>query len=243
MTKRRIVLILLLCFLIGGLTSLTLFQTRSFAGDSGRSEKMSDAQSRREFEKRKRELDLERRKRRQESKKEFEQKMRESAKEGRGPLISKEQRREQIAERSRNFFNEKLALGATEEQWELIKAKLEKVRRLRRLTYSSFVGVSIAGGPNDNGKRATPPHFEWDVSWKNKPRKEVTEAQWLARQIVGLLQRESTTPEALKIKINALREARKKEAKIKEQWAESKRELRELLTPRQEAVLVLMSWL
>lgn len=240
MTKRKMVLILFCCFSIGGLVGTTLFQTRSFAGNSGRSEKMIEAQMRRETEKRMRQRDLERRKEIAQRKQENAQKMRELAKEGRGPLISKEQRQEQIAERNRNFFNEKLALGATEEQWELIKEKLEKVRRLRRLTYSSFVGASIAGDPNGNGKRATPPHFEWDVSWKNKPRKEVTEAQWLARQIVGLLLRKSTNPEALKIKIDALHKARKQEAKIKEQWDEAKRELRELLTPRQEAVLVLM---
>ena len=247
MVKQRILLTLLLCCLIGALTSLTLFQTCSFAGNSGQSEKMSEAQRKREFEKRKREHDLERRRRQQERKKEIalrsrehDRKMRELAKEGRTPLVSKEQRQEQIAERSRNFFNERLALGATEEQWEPIKEKLEKVRRLRKQMYSSFVGVSIAGGTDDDGKMTTPPHFEWDISWKNKPRKEVTEAQGLARQILGLLLRNSTNPDALKIKINALRESRKQEASIKEQWAEAKSELRELLTPRQEAVLVLM---
>jgi len=41
-------------------------------------------------------------------------------------------------------------------------------------------------------------------------------------------------------KIAALRKARGKEAEIRKQLAEARRELREILTTRQEAILVLL---
>jgi hypothetical protein len=44
-------------------------------------------------------------------------------------------------------------------------------------------------------------------------------------------------------KVAALRKARSKEAEIQKQLAEARRELREGLTTRQEAVLVLLGWL
>ena len=43
--------------------------------------------------------------------------------------------------------------------------------------------------------------------------------------------------------MDALRKARKEEAEIIKQRAEAQNELRELLTTRQEAALVLMNWL
>lgn len=228
---------------------MTLFQACSLASDSERSEKMNEAQRKRELEKRMRQRDLERRRRQQERRKEDAerkrqraQKMREYKEEGRGPLVSKEQKRKAEAERERNFFYEKLALGASEEQWELIKAKLEKVRHLRRQA-DSTTGAKVAGGPSDNGKKPTPLHLEWDIPWKNMPDDDITEAQRIVEQIIRLLARNSTRPEAFRIKMAALRVARKQEPEIEKRLTKAREELRELLTTRQEATLVLMRWL
>ena len=49
---------------------------------------------------------------------------------------------ERVAKRKKEFLREKYALGATEEQWKVIKAKLEKVRQLRYQARST-VGMGL----------------------------------------------------------------------------------------------------
>jgi hypothetical protein len=71
----------------------------------------------------------------------------------------------------------------------------------------------------------------------------MTEAQRLARELRILLEKKDTRPEVFRRKVDALRKARSKEAEIQKQLAEARRELREGLTTRQEAVLVLLGWL
>lgn len=258
MTKRRIVFMLVLCSLM----ALPAVQTLSQACGSGRSPGASDAEGsrgisyaerKREIEKRRKETKLAREqkkreleKRSAERRRQNAQKHRELAKEDRGPLIRPEQRRknlrEKAAERRREFSYQKSALGATEEQWKLIKAKLEKVRLLRGQA-NSLVGVFLAGGSNDRGTRANMLAFQWKRPWKDKAPDELTEAQRLAKQLVVLIGRNSTPPQAFRLKMDALRKARGEEVELNRQLSEVRRELREMLTPRQEAALVLMKWL
>ena len=60
-----------------------------------------------------------------------------------------------------------------------------------------------------------------------------------------MLKRRNTTPQTFRAKMDALRKARAEEAEIKElELSTVRKELRELLTTREEAVLVLMwGWL
>lgn len=236
MTRRRIVLMLALCPLMALLAVQTLSEARSSsrssrASTAGRRGGMADAERKRESAERRRQREL---------------KNRELAKKGRGPLIGTEQRRknlrEKAAERRKEFSYQKAALGATEEQWKLIKAKLEKVRLLRGQA-NSLVGVFLAGGSNDRGTRANMLAFQWKRPWKDKAPDELTEAQRLAKQLVVLIGRNSTPPQAFRLKMDALRKARGEEVELNRQLSEVRRELRELLTPRQEAALVLMKWL
>jgi len=130
MTKRRIILVSVVFFSLTVFTVRTLPQTRS----SNRTIKPPDTERLRNMteEERKREFAKWRRQR----KSEIAQKKKERAKVGRGPLIDRKQRakelQEKAAESRKEFLMEKSLLGATEEQWKLIKAKLEKVRQLRR---------------------------------------------------------------------------------------------------------------
>ena len=154
---------------------------------------------------------------------------------------------ERVAKNKKEFLSEKYALGATEEQWKLIKAKLEKVRQLRDQA-TSTVGISLtsssSSGTSSKGRmRQRAPAWQWKQPWKDKNPSELTEAQKLTKRLIALVENNNTTPQQFKQTMDALRKARKEEAQIKRQLAETQKELREILTSRQEAALVLMNWL
>ena len=238
MTKRSVVLIFVLCSLTALLAGQALSQTRS----SNRSTRASDTERRRKM------TDAERKKEAAENRRQRELKEKELAKEGRGPLISLEQRREKAAERSKEFFWQKAALGATEEQWKLIKPKLEKVRQLREQA-NSTVGLFLASGSSDNETnlrtRARPeqPTLQWKIPWKDKAPNELTEAQKLTKHLIALVENKNTMPVQFSRTMDALRKSRREEAELERQLDEVRKELREMLTTRQEAALVLMKWL
>jgi hypothetical protein len=174
------------------------------------------------------------------------------AKLGLGPLASRsrEQRREMLAERVRQMLMQKHALGATEEKWKLIKPKLERIRQLHEQTISTVRISPTARTDNKaTGRRtrtgARPEGFQWWMPWKDKAGAERTEVRKLAEQLVILLKRRNTTPQAFRAKMDALRNARAEEAELKaSQLSKVRKELRELLTTREEAALVLMwGWL
>lgn len=250
MTKRRMVFVLVLSFSIALLTVKAMPKARgsgATAAERKREIEKSREEARSERERKKRELE----KRSAERKRQDAEKAKEAAKDGRGPLISRAQRlksfRERAAERIKEFLREKWALGATPEQWTLIKAKLEEVRRLKEQA-NSTIRVLLAGSIGSAPSRktsadATIPLWQWEDAWKDKTRDELTEAQRLAKQLVALVGRDTTSPQAFRLKMEALRKARSEEAELRRQLSEVQRELREMLTPRQEAALVLMKWL
>lgn len=235
MAKQRTILLLVVCVLV----AVFAVQALSDARSSNRTTRASAPERRRRM------TDAERRKEAAETRRQRELKNRELTKEGRGPLIDRKQRtkelREKAAERRKDFLREKSALGATEEQWKLIKAKLEKVRLLRDRV-DSRVGVSLgtvkSGGV---GARMSVPAFQWERPWKDKVPSELTEAQRLAKQLIALVERRNTTPQAFRRKMAALRKARSEQEQLNRQLADARRELCEMLTTRQEAALVLMS--
>lgn len=191
--------------------------------------------------------DAERRKEAAETRRQRELKNRELAKEGRGPLIDRKERakeiRKEVAERKKEFLREKSALGATEEQWKLIKAKLEKVRQLQDRA-NSAVGASLAGSSSGGvGARSNVPTLQLKKLWKDKAPGELSETQRLAMQLIALVERKNTTPQAFRSRTAALRKARSEETQLKRQLAAARRELCEMLTTRQEAALVLMNLL
>ena len=102
----------------------------------------------------------------------------------------------------------------------------------------------MSSSPSSSGQKvASVPKLQWEKPWKYTPLFEMTEAQRLAKQIRILLEKKDTPPQVFRRKVAALRKARSKQAEIQKQLAEARRELREILTTRQEAVLVLLGWL
>ena len=106
------------------------------------------------------------------------------------------------------------------------------------MTSSSSRGTSSKGR-----MRQRVPTWQWKQPWKDKNPSELTEAQKLTKRLIALVENNNTTPQQFKQTMDALRKARKEEAQIKRQLAETQKELREILTTRQEAALVLMNWL
>ena len=151
------------------------------------------------------------------------------------------------AEMKKEFLREKYALRASEEQWKVIKAKLEKVRYIRgqaRSTVGVFLSNSSGSGTSSVGRASrSVPIWQWKRPWKDKAASDLTDAQKLAKELIALVEKQYTSPEQFRRTMDALRKARKEEEKIKRKLSEAQQELRELLTTRQEAALVLMNWL
>jgi len=244
MTKLRIIFMSDLCSLMAFLAAQALSPAQGSDGraiiTSGeRQRNMTEAERKKEAAKKAKQLELE-----------LTQKMRELAKEGRGPLIDRKQKQkeyeEKAAEIRKNFLREKAALGVTEEQWKLIKLKLEKVRLLRGQA-NSAVGLFLAGGSSDNETnlktraRTKASTWQWKQPWKDKDPSELTNAQKIAVELIKIVEKKNTTPEQFRRKMDALQMARREEDQIKRQLSEPQKELRELLTTRQEAALVLMN--
>ena len=140
----------------------------------------------------------------------------------------------------------KQALRATERQWEIIKPRLDKVECLSKqarvsITPASFRRSRGSGGPNN---RQSIPKVEegwkWSKAWEKKAPSELTEGERICEELLLLLEDKGSKQEDIEQKVEALREVRKEAGK---QLTKAQQELREVLTFRQEATLVLMRYL
>ncbi len=151
------------------------------------------------------------------------------------------------------------AVGATDEQWAVIKPKLEKVRQLQRI---ACIGIMIQGGSSGGGSRslqsrastATGPihtdvtsdtkqqsrwmRWKWYRSWGSQPPQR--DAEKLCDALFNLLKSGNADPGEIRQNMNALSKTREQR---KEELAKARKELRELLTLDQEARLVALGWL
>ncbi len=262
MKDRRMILTFGLCSSIVLLVIQALSQTSKSNPptfpDPEQSQNMTEEQRKSELPKTHKQVEMEAGRRQREFQKEAaenrrqrQQKWKELAKEGRGPLADREKRWKELQEKEarirREFLREKAALGATEEQWKLIKPRLEKVRQLCEQA-NSGVGLSLGGSSTDSqtnprrGASATLPTWQWKDPWKDKSSGELTEAHKLTQQLIALVERKNAAPGTLRRTMDALRKARREEgAKLETQLSEARRELHGVLTTRQEAALVLMN--
>lgn len=254
MKKRKMVLILLLCFSAGGLTRMMPFQSCILASDSGGSDEMSEEQKKevkRKLQELKRQEELkkeeERRRKNQILRRKISKFHPEMARKREPQWLQSDQERKEFNNEMEKaggirLLDAKYALRVTEEQWKIIGPKLEKVINLWDQA-NSTIGAGVSGSSTNGQTEAIVPKLQWERPWKYTPLFEMTEAQKLAKQIRILLEKKDTPPEVFRRKVAALRKARSKEAEIQKQLAEARRELREGLTTRQEAVLVLLGWL
>jgi hypothetical protein len=130
------------------------------------------------------------------------------------------------AMRERYMTQLKEQLGSPDEEWKLLQPKLDKVLTVQRETRTrgNFGGGRTRGGNNQDAN-ATP-------AAPAQPQSAVAAASDDLRKAVA---DKGTSPEDLSKKIAALREAKEK---AKNDLAAAQKELRELLSARQEAVLI-----
>lgn len=126
-------------------------------------------------------------------------------------------RMEQFRQRMNEFL--KTALKVSDEEWAIIQPLLEKVQIKQREASGPRMG--FFGGRRGGTDRPRPP---------GAPATPDADA------LKAALENEATAPADIKIKLEALREARKKAAS---ELAQAREDLRKVLTQRQEATLVL----
>jgi hypothetical protein len=109
-------------------------------------------------------------------------------------------------------------LGASDEEWQVIKPKIEKVWTTQFSAMSSRFGGRSRGG--DRGGESRGP---------------TSPAAQASRELREALENKDTPADQIVAKLAALREAR---AKAKAELEAAQKDLQGVLTPRQEAVLV-----
>jgi hypothetical protein len=255
MTKQSVILFFIVCSLIALHSNRTLSQAGRSGSDNSisadeyrkteeetkkeieRWRNMTDAEQKRELARRRAQRELERKQRRKKLEKQDPKYK---------PLSKSEREKKyqeflkQVADRRREFLMEKYALKTTEEQWKVIKPKLENVRRLLGRSHDT-IALSLTNS-NDKINR-NKPTWQWKVSWRDTPQMELTKAQRIANELMVLVDKKNATTEQFRHKMDALRKRRIEQEELKRQYTEAQRELREVLTTRQEAILVLMGWL
>ena len=121
----------------------------------------------------------------------------------------------------------KADLGATEDEWKLLKPRLDKATEARRNSMGGMFGGRGRGGPGGGGPGGGGPGGGGD-----RPQSEVVKA---SEDLNKTLEDKAASADAIKTKLTALRAAREK---AKQDLTKAQGELKEVLTARQEAVLV-----
>jgi len=131
-------------------------------------------------------------------------------------------------------------LGADDQAWKVIEPRLTKVMELNRQS-SGFgrAGMFFGGFPGRPGEDRGPgdrrgPQAQGDQTRQLSPIEKASE------QLRTTLENQSATPEEIVKQLTALRQAREK---ARQELAAAQQELKQILTPRQEAQLVLMQML
>jgi Spy/CpxP family protein refolding chaperone len=117
-------------------------------------------------------------------------------------------------------------LGASDDEWKVLQPKVEKVMNAQRDSRGNRFGFGGLGGrgPGNNNDANRPQ--------SNRPQSEVSKA---AQELRTVLDDKSASAEEITKKLTALRQAREK---AKAELVTAQKELKELLTARQEAILV-----
>jgi len=157
---------------------------------------------------------------------------RERGREGRGPRSPEEwrQRMEEFRQRMQDQMREQL--GATVEEWKVLQPRIEKVSQLMRQSRGGFRWMF---GRRDRGRRGGD-----DRRPEGAPEREQSDIEMKTEALRSLLDDETSSAGSIKAALDALRKARQK---AQDELALARKELREVVTARQEARLVLMGLL
>lgn len=150
-----------------------------------------------------------------------------------GPQFDPAQMRQMMEQRMQEM------LGATAEEWKVLGPRVMKVQELARQSGGGPgmmfgpMGRRGAGGPGGPGGDR--------VGGRGMPmNRELTEVEKIQEELQTLLENTTTTPEQIKQQVTKLRAAREK---ARQELAKAQQDLRQILTVRQEAQLILMGML
>jgi len=136
---------------------------------------------------------------------------------GRGGNFDPAQFRQQMMDRMKE------QLGANDDEWKVLEPKVEKVMTAQREARFGGLG-GMFGGRGNRGGGGGP--------GGDQPQSAVGQA---AQDLRQTLENKSASPEDISAKLKTLREARQK---AQEELASAQKELKDVLTQRQEATLV-----
>ena len=228
MSMRKMIIGLLVCLSIAVFAGQTLSQTRR----SGRTRETPERNQQRNMTSE--QINMEQQKRIQQ---------RQTQNKKRIEQLDKQSR---IESEKRTAESMKQALRATEQQWKVIKPRLDKVKYLSKqakvsMTPGYYKRTRNSGGPNN--QQSVPKveeGWKWNKAWEKKSPAELTKGERICEELMELLEDKGSKQEEIEQKIEALREVRKEAGK---QLTKARQELREVLTFHQEAILVLMQHL
>lgn len=131
-------------------------------------------------------------------------------------------------------------LGATEQEWKVLGPRVTKVAELGRQTSGFGRGGMMFGMGGRRGGPGGPGGNRFGGGRPGAPDREQTAVEKAQEQLRTVLENDSATPDQIKKELTALRTAKEK---AKQQLAAAQQELREIITVRQEATLVMMGML
>ncbi len=125
-------------------------------------------------------------------------------------------------------------LGVNAEEWTVIQPKIDKLMTAQRDNMSGR-GFNFRGGGSGGGRRDREAGGGAGAGSPAADGQQQSPVQQASRELREALAKKETAPEQITAKLTALREAR---AKAREQLTAAQEDLRSVLTPRQEAVMV-----
>ena len=144
--------------------------------------------------------------------------------------------------RQRMMERMKEQLGADDQAWKVLEPRLTKVMELNR--QASFGGgrgmFGMFGGPRGQRGGANADRQGDRQRPQMDQNRELSPVEKAQDQLETTLENQSASPDEIKKNLTALREVREK---AKQELAVAQQELRQILTVRQEAQLVLMGQL
>jgi hypothetical protein len=151
--------------------------------------------------------------------------------------------RQRMQQRMQDAMRERL--GATEDEWKVLWPRIEKVQTLQRQTRGGDRGRMFMGGRT--GRRGTrrggeggPEAGPGRPERPERPESEMSDVQKKTDALRQLLDKEGATPAELKAAMDDVRKAREK---AQQELEKAQKDLKEVITVRQEAVLFLMGLL
>jgi hypothetical protein len=136
--------------------------------------------------------------------------------------------------RQRMMEGWKQTLGADDESWKVIEPRLARVLELNRPQMMGARGMMPGGMRGPGGQQGPQRQF------RGPDNQEPTEVEKATEALATTLENQSAPPEQIKQRLTALRAAREKQ---RTQLATAQKELRDILTLRQEAALIMRGML